>query len=175
MIWAIADAPPGLVVVGRRVDAEAPAFRVTRLSHAGDTRFDRRVPYDPVPIDPALPDSLVEAWARWFHDNGRPGMPDARQAAEWARANLYFPAHRPAVTRVVAGRDGTAWLRREGHDPERVEWLVLDPDGAHVGRLHLPPPVNVLAAERDRFWGTALDELDVPYIVRYSVGADDPG
>jgi hypothetical protein len=35
----------------------------TRITFDGDTVFERSYPYEPVPIDPALPDSLVEGFA----------------------------------------------------------------------------------------------------------------
>lgn len=171
-LFALSPTDPAYVVVERavRADDPAPAFRVARVGFDGDTAFVRSFPYEPVPIDAAVPDSLVSAWAVSFRESRFRGAPTEARAAEWARASLYVPAHHPPVTTLVAGRDGTTWLRREAADPDRAEWLVLDAGGAPIGRVELPAAFDLKAAERGRAWGTETDELDVPYIVRYGVG-----
>lgn len=171
-LLALSPVHPEYVVVERAVvpDDPSPAFRVARVGFDGDTAFVRSFPYEPVPIDPAAPDSLVTAWAASFRESRFPGAPTEAQAAEWARASLYLPAHRPPVTALVPGRDGTTWLRREAADPDRAEWLVLDADGEPIGRVELPAAFDLKAAERGRAWGMETDELDVPYIVRYAIG-----
>ena len=176
-LYVTSPVAPEYVMVDRLVGEEhaaAPTFRVARISFDGDTLFERTYPYEPVPIDPALPDSLVDDFAAGFNQAGFRSAPTPARAAELARGNLHVPAHFPPVTRAVVGRDGTIWLRREGSDPQSAEWLVLDPGGEPIGRVTLPARTTVAVAERGRFWGWELDDLDVPYIVRYAVGGATP-
>lgn len=171
-LYATSPMAPEYVRVQRAVGAgggAVPTFRVARVTFDGDTLWDRAYPYEPVPIDPAIPDSLVDGFAAGLNQAGFPGAPTPARAAELARAALYVPAHYPPVTRAVVGRDGTIWLRREAADPQSAEWLVLDSDGEPIGRVTLPARTTVAVAERDRFWGWELDDLDVPYVVRYAV------
>lgn len=175
-LHAMSPHEPEYVVVDRAVEGEDDTrFGVARITFDGDTAFDRSFAYEPVPIDPGAADSLVGAFAEAFNEPRFSSAPTAAQAAEWARANLYVPAHQPPVTALLVGRDGSIWLQRERAAPERVEWLVLDPDGEPIGRVELPGRTTVAVAERSRVWGWELDDLDVPYIVRYGVGATSYG
>lgn len=170
-VHTLSPAAPEYVVVDRAVRPEGPAtFRVARVRLSGDTVFSREFPYDPVPIDPALPDSLIAAWAEGFRDHPFPGAPEPAEAAEWARADLYLPPHHPPVGAVVVGTDGTIWLERERVGEGARAWLVLDADGIPLGRVAFPAGFRLHAATRDRAWGVEHDELDVPYIVRYGIG-----
>lgn len=178
-LFAHAPRAPEYVVVHRRVDPDAPAptFRVVRFTLDGDTIFDREYDYAPVPIDPALVDSLVESHATRVASSDFGNPPSRKQAAEWARATLYIPAHYPPVRTARVGLDGTIWLRTPTTDPagETASWLMLEPDGEPIGRAELPARVQVEVARRDRVWGWTVDELDVPYIVRYRVGPGATG
>jgi hypothetical protein len=111
-LFRIAPRAAAYVVVDRRVRAEpGPSYQVSRLTFDGDTLFSRSFPYDPVPVDPAAADSLIDSWVSRLVESGYRGAPGARQAEEWARADLFVPAHTPPVRQLVVGRDGTIWLR----------------------------------------------------------------
>jgi NAD(P)H-nitrite reductase large subunit len=73
-----------------------------------------------------------------------------------------------SVSHVVAGRDGTIWLRREERGGV-TRWEVLDASGSVVARLDVPAALRILAADRTDVWGVETDDLDVPYVVRYRV------
>lgn len=175
-IFAHSPRDPAYVVVRRRVRGdESTSYRVTRITFAGDTVFDRTFAYDPIPIDPAYPDSLVGAFAAAVAGSDFGSPPGLRQATAWARENLYVPAHYPPVDDAVVGLDGTTWLRLTTPDPGAgsVEWMVLDATGEPLGRVALPGRFQLEVARRDRVWGSAVDELDVPYIVRYRIRSPD--
>lgn len=159
------------------VRGTAPTFRVTRLTLAGDTIFSRAYPYVPRPIDPPSVDSLVFDWAERIAARlARFPIPEAPTAAtleRWIRNELYLPDHLPPVSDAVLGRDGTIWLRREAQGGDAVDWLVLDYHGEPIGTVALPSRLTVMAADRDAVWGVEMDDLDVPYIVRYAVRPAD--
>lgn len=163
---------PAFVLVDRAVESDASTtYRVTRITFAGDTVFDRTFAYDPVPIDPAYPDSLIEAFATRVAGSGAGNPSSLRDAMTWARENLYLPAHYPPVEAAIVGLDETVWLRMAApHDAETVEWLVLDAGGEPTARVRMPARFRLREARADRAWGWALDELDVPYIYRYGIG-----
>lgn len=157
------------------VDETSRNFRVTRVTFAGDTVFDRTFAYDPVPIDPGLPDSLAEAAAEQLAGRGFGQAPALRKAVSLARADLYVPAHYPPVDRVLVGLDETVWLRMGGATGDTAEWLVLDPDGEPAARVHLPRDLHLWVARLDRVWGWITDDLDVPYVVRYRLAPASEG
>jgi hypothetical protein len=73
------------------------------------------------------------------------------------------------VRRLTLGTDGTIWLAREDAGGEQLAWWVLDPNGEPIGTVMLPRGLQVMAADESHVWGAELDELDVPYLVRYGV------
>ena len=72
------------------------------------------------------------------------------------------------LTRLVAGRDGTTWLRlrtsRSGH-----RHLVLNPDGSTLGWVALPENFRLEVAERGQVWGTETDSDDIQSVTRYRI------
>lgn len=173
-IFAHSPREPAYVVVHRRVAGdESTTYRVARITFAGDTVFDRTFAYEPVAIDPAYPDRLVEAFAADVAGSDFGNPPGLREAAAWARENLYVPAHYPPVEGALVGLDETTWLRLGGAAPESetVDWLILDPGGEPLGRAALPARLQLEVARRDRVWGSTVDDVDVPYIVRYGITA----
>lgn len=164
---------PAYVLVDRTVESDASdTYRVARITFEGDTVFDRTLAYEVVPIDPAYPDSLIEAYATRVADSDFGTPPPLRKAMTWARENLYVPAHYPPVGTALVGLDETVWLRLAApRDAETVEWLVLDADGEPMARIELPRRFQLREARTDRVWGWAADELGVPYIYQYGLGA----
>lgn len=160
-----------VVYVDRAVVAGgAPTvFRVTQVTFDGDTIFSRTYPYAPRPIDPAMVDSIAGEWAERLTRFPIPGSPTAATIEKWFRDALYLPDHHPPVSDAFLGHDGTIWLKREPRGDDAVDWLVLAYDGEPIGTIALPGRLTVMAATRDAVWGMELDDLDVPYIVRYGV------
>lgn len=147
-------------------------FRVTKIRPRGDTTYSRMYRSPAVAVSAASADSVVDEefrrHAAALRDTGIPIRSAIREA-------LALPRFQPTITSVVAGRDGTLWLRREGLGRDMVEWTVLDPSGNLFGRVELPARVHVYEAETGCLWGVELDELDVPWIVRYRVQGSGPG
>lgn len=170
----VSEHRPEIVIVERPIATthSRGEFRVTKRALDGDTIYSRAFAYEPAPVPAKLVDSLID----WFVSPPS-GLPP-RMAASWpapgrreelARASLFLPEYLPPVKEVVVGRDGAIWIQRHGAAGATREWWVVDEDGRAVASVMLPAGLRVLAAERDRVWGTETDELDVPYIVRYEV------
>lgn len=165
-----AVAPDGGAIV--RVDRTAapgarPTFRVTRTAPSGRPFYSRafRYPPDPITVDARR---WAQTRAREIHEV-RP-IGNLRSFVDALARELYVPPHMPPVTAVVAGTDGTVWLRREARDGPTAEWLVLDEAGRIEAGVRLPSDLTVHQAQRGRVWGVVHDELGVPYVVRYRVG-----
>jgi hypothetical protein len=175
VIPTVSPYEPEVVWIDRPAATEpAPAtFRVTKLDFEGDTIFSRPFPYTPVPVEAALVDSLVQEYAEQFTRGPMPGAASPTQAQGWVREALYVPSFHPPVSTVVIGMDGTLWLRREDVGAETIHWMILDSEGRTVGLVELDRGLTVMAATRDRIWGSLRDDLDVPYIVRYCLTERD--
>lgn len=168
-LWSMSPVDGSIIVVDRpAADAAARGrFRVERLRSAADTVFSREYLYTPRRIPASFADSLVQS--------GEPPEVSPVSRNEYARMlrdALRFPEFEPPISALVAGRDGTIWIRRERLGVAEVVWNVLDEAGEMIAYLRLPVNLRILAAQRDRVWGVETDELDVPYLVRFTV---EPG
>jgi hypothetical protein len=147
----------------------AASFTVSRLSYAGDTLWSRSFDYASSRIsERAIQAEIDEFTANWDRVI-IPGSPPLPQAREYARANLYTPAAAPPIRDVHAGADGSIWLQTLSVARENQQWLLIRPGGERVGMVTLPSRFTILAARADSVWGMLLDELDVPYLVRFDV------
>lgn len=166
----LAAAPDGsaIVLVERPAAARGDEgfFRVTRLDARGDTVYSRRFRYVPIPVP--------SGWAgRWTADMAgriaRPGsgLQPGEVAAAMSRG-LYVPGFMPPITDVVAGRDGSVWIRRE-QPGATATWHVLNSRGLIEANVRMPGNLQVAEARRTNVWGVMHDSLDVPYIHRYRV------
>lgn len=175
-IQAFRDAPlsapleHGLLVVDRAAwTGSGPAtIGVTGIDWAGDTLFSRSSPYAPVPLASERVDSIVRATTERLRNYSEGDV----------RAATYRPSHVPPVGGIVAGRDGTIWLRH--FDPARseggeqvYEWWVMDAEGHPLARAVTPARLRLRTILSDVVWGVERDELDVEYIVRYRLEKGD--
>ena len=171
LVQAMADGS-GLAVVERRAaTSRGPArFRVTRIGIDGDTLWAREYPYTPVRTPGAVVDAGVEQIVeRLSRGRGVRTPPRPAEIERALRSGGHVPEGLPPVTATASGDDGTLWLRREETAAETVRWEVLDRNGVLQATLSLPARVTVHAFAGDVLVGVELDELDVPYVVRYRV------
>ena len=172
-LWEVAPDGSSIVVVERpAAERKGPAFfRVTKLDAQGDTLLSRRYSYTPRPLTEEVVDRVTNEWVDEKMSMSNP--PSSRAAAERLfRTALYRPAYHSPVTKLVMGRDGTIWLRREDVGDDRVVWNVLDKRGNVVAVLITRQKLRLFQADRDQIWGVENDELDVPYVVRYRIVQD---
>lgn len=159
-----------LVVQRSASGSDAPAaFHLHRIDLDGDTISSRAHPYPPVAIPHDSIESLVQERVERLRGLTIGGGTAAGRMEDLVREALHTPGTYPPVDELVAGRDGTVWLSLRPDRGAVREWLVLDGDGAPLGKVELPTGVRVMMAERSALWGTVRDEYGVDYIVRYRV------
>jgi hypothetical protein len=134
---------------------------------SADTLFSREYEYAPVRVSGAAVDAAVEQIRAMLSRRGAPPRPAEIERA--LRSGDGIPAHLPPVTAAASGADGSIWLRREETPGRTVRWDVLDRNGVLQATLRLPRGVTVETVAGDVLVGVELDELDVPYIVRYRI------
>lgn len=148
----LAVAPDGrwVAVVTREAARESgnAAFRVTRLSPGGDTLSSRLFPYSPVRLD----DAAVERRLARFAENPS-FVVGGRFIRAAVREAMYVPRFLPPVTRVVAGSDGTLWLRREEPSGATARWDVLDARSRKVGEVLTDAEFRLLEVQAGAVWG----------------------
>lgn len=133
--------------------------RVTCLTPAGDTAWQQSISYEPIPLMSAETDSVRLSRVVRLR----------RYASEREiDAALYIPTHWPPVSEGLAGADSRIWLRGPSRAGE-IEYVVLDADGDGTTRISVPKSLRVLWADSTTAWAQALDEYDVPTVVRFSI------
>jgi hypothetical protein len=136
-------------------------FLVTVVDDQGATRFTRSFPFAPLAISKAALDSTIA--------RGKERLKEIPPEAVAAMPTLTpYPTY-PPIRRVVLGRDYSVWLEERILGPGH-RWLVLDPKGATVGVVILPPEVELQVAELGTLWGLTKDADDLQGVVRYRVG-----
>ena len=78
-----------------------------------------------------------------------------------------LPPFHPPVTQVRFGEDGAIWLRRESDRETEAQYWILEPDGVVRGTVNIPSTVRIKWSGTDEFVGMELDDLDVPWLIRY--------
>jgi hypothetical protein len=167
----IAFAPDGrwFVVVDRHAVGmpELDSVPVYAIGLAGDTLWTRALPYEPLPLLQSEIDS-VQSRAKLLGDMvGRAGGTPAEAQDRMSR--MVLPGHRPAVERVVIGSDNRVWIEWATTPPNVGSWLALSHEGEAIATIAPGKRVDLLAADATAFWAVELDELDVPYVVRYTI------
>jgi hypothetical protein len=82
------------------------------------------------------------------------------------------PAMRPAFDRMLVDDGGRLWLRDwPGADTDTRRWWVFARDGGLLGSVVVPGKLRLMAIQNGHAWGIVHDELDVPYVVRYTMHA----
>lgn len=174
----------GVAVVNRPFpEAVQPDdFQVVIVGPSADTAVVRSFPYDPVP----LPESALQEAVHRIRSTGperNQPTPSPAEVEGALRSAGCLPPALPTVTALVPTQDGSIWLRREVVPGDSVTWTVLDAHAQAQGTLRLPADetvaaakVETVAAAKDETVAAAkgetvvtvrLDELDVPYLVRY--------
>lgn len=152
--------------VDRSVSGGETSFRITKLRFVGDTVFDRTYDFEPTLLTDAVADSVLGGLAEQLAERGFFTLGRALSELD---EKAYVPPHLTPITSVRPGEDGTTWIGLNDLDPDERAWLVLLPNGDPWGEVVLPESFRPMLATRDEAWGMEQDELDVPYIVTYTI------
>lgn len=143
-----------------------PTYGLVRVAPNGDTLAAGSVPYDPIAVPPEQVDSLALVHAERLAERL-----DATPAAVAAaiKEQAAWPPYHPPVTTVLAGDDGSVWVRREAVGGTSARWDVLDERFSLVGWVALPVGLDLKVVSMDRVYGIEHDDFDVPRVVRYDI------
>lgn len=156
----------GMVAVERWISSGSPASFLLRVFNSEGTKTaEVAVPYEPVSGGNWLERFLAEQ-REAMEGNGGPSTARILNALE---ENLAPRPFLPPITKALAGRDGSIWLRREETGLDSVRWEILDRSGALAGMTWLGTETNIVLASLDEAWAVETDEFDVPFLVRYRV------
>ena len=110
----------------------------------------------------------VRAWREDYLE-GRGGQREGRSPVTDLMVSEDRPvAERfPAVSRLVAGRDGRIWVARYPKPRESAGWLVFEPDGDFLCHAEPVPGLYVWEVGSDYILGTREDELGVESVVMF--------
>ena len=112
---------------------------------------------------PERTEALLDAFVR----GSFPNASDARLANEIEqRRTIPLPDSLPGYVDVLLGPGGELWAERftmPGADS--VRWDVFRPDGVYVGRVMVPPSLQLWQVGFDDVLGIARDELDVERVL----------
>ncbi len=153
-------------------EEERGVLRVTRFAPSGEVKWVRRVRRPVTPVPHEIRDSLVTEGLRL----ARPYLQRARARGtlggnsfrDLVTEGLGIPTHFPPASSIVLGRDGSVWIP-SGELTDPVQWLVLDVRGEPSFTVRFPQAFSVREARLGCVWGTTVDSLDVPYVVRFDL------
>ena len=137
-------------------------YRIVQQTLTGDTVRVIEMVYDPVPVTASDQEEVIEA-LEWFTREGGRIEPSR------------IPREKPAIIRhgILIDPSGYLLVRPVVPDALRLRVFdVFDPEGRYLGRVTSDVPIQaspppVLA--EDALYGVAMDELDVPHVVRLAI------
>ena len=170
-VVAVSSRGTDMVVVSW-ADAEPGAIVVRLFAATGASRWERRLPVESTPLPSSVRDSLIAEGVR----KARPQIESARRRGERVPGSveelvargLDLPRHYAPARNAVIGIDGTIWIERMA-GLRRESWFVLDQNGSPLFGVRVPDDFTLKEASRQWLWGTSLDALDVPYLVKLRV------
>ncbi|HEU4560946.1 MAG TPA: hypothetical protein VFS20_24050 [Longimicrobium sp.] len=129
--------------------AGTQVVHVLRLALSGDTIFRAVVR---VPVLAAS-----SAWAESWYAARLARATPAQQTFLLGvlRRSVPYPPYHPPITDLVAGDDGSAWLRL-ATETDSVEWVWIDPAGRERTRVALPATFIGHFADASGLWGSRL-------------------
>lgn len=185
----------GFDAAGRYYDASLTHYAVQLWNADGLEQIIRRE-VARVPVSPEVVAEVrtaaIEIVGRLVRDQGAPAAVLDQQVEQVGETVLTRAAHMrtdsvPPIAALMVGRDGALWVnRRDGPDLAQVEaeamfhsrpgvrarstrWDIFAPGGRFRGSLDVPPRTRVHVVSEHHAWGVALDDLDVPFVFRWSL------
>jgi hypothetical protein len=170
VIYAVAPGGDHVTIVRRGTDMAMlwSVYSVQRVDLRGNTIFhvERTAPLVRVSdrAFEALTDELVEhpALAREF--------PSAAARRTLVRGGLFRPASYYApISDVVAGEDGTTWLRWPDDGSRTVRWDVLDAAGQPLRTLDVDRAIHIVAAAGETVWALGRSDAGEWELARFTL------
>ena len=159
--WFWSISPDASRITDVRVDRErADSFEllVTSIEPDGDVLFKRRLRVRSVALTEQDTDSIRK------QNVERARSPALKQ--DWN--DIRMPSSFRPATRVVAGADGTTWLRMRTSRVKH-QYLVLEPNGGILGWVDLPDNFHLEVAQKGAVWGSETDHDGIMSVARYRI------
>jgi hypothetical protein len=163
---AVSPSGEHVTVVRRPSGTEQDAtYLVTRFGVNGDTIF--HVAHErPLPeLADETRRAMIDAYAARRSLQTLPGSAAIKRQA--VAEALDFPKYAPPITALSVATDDATWLRGADDWQGSVIWEVLDERGMLAARVQADRRLDNLVADAEFVWGTVVDDLNVPYLVRY--------
>jgi hypothetical protein len=163
-IWSAATNGSGVAVVEQLSPRMGGTYDVSvlRMAMDGSTVFRTRVRVPVLPASQAWVERQYAGEVRAINGHSTIVRDSAAIVSEFRRHAPYPPYH-PPVTDVLAGDDGSVWLRLAS-ESDLVTWIALGRDGRERGRAAVPSDFFPSFADESGMWGarrTAPDRLEV--------------
>ena len=167
--------PDGTIMIDAPVatDPARGTFSITRVGIGRDTLYRREYVYRPVAYTAEELDAIALAGSRGFgptgeaQAGGEAAPPADAAAARALRAAMKFPQFRPWIWYVQRDDDGRLWILRDDADETQEAWLLFDAAGLPLGHLEIAGRPTFRWSRGDTLWAVQLDDVDVPWLVRY--------
>lgn len=153
-------------------DEREGSLVVTLYAPSGEVDWVQRINHSATPVLTVVRDSLLahgQTMAGPYVERARnKGTIGRESIRDLVSEGLYIPTYYPPASQILLGPDGSVWIR-SGEFAELVEWTVLDAQGEAKFTVHLPETLWVKEVTFECVWGTTVDDLDIPYVVRYDI------
>jgi hypothetical protein len=154
ILWSMADDGSGVVMV----EQEPPhgpgpqEVRVRRRALDGRSVFDVVLRVPALAVGAEARERQIAEWGHALDPLEGSTIPRDQAAIHDAfRRRVPFPSWHPPVAGVMAGVDGSAWLRLSSNG-DTAEWVRLDRSGRERGRVALPLAFHALYADAAGLW-----------------------
>lgn len=176
-LWTPLTGRDGILTLERRASGvDIPTVRLSRITPQGERRDLATIERPGTLLTRAVSASRLGKLSSDVFHGSRGRIASVQAALELVEERLYWPEFVPPATDLLAGLDGSIWIRLEDL-PERpfVEWMILSERGELQATLCLPSDFRVMQADGSRIWGVVYDEWDVPQVIRYRILEEPSG
>lgn len=173
VMYSTPDSIAQPVLFGADVVLRAAGDRLI-VGTAEDFRFDVRDPNGRLTMRVSWEQEQREVTDADVHALLESRLSQTTDPAMHARIRRYHRAadvasHMPPYDRIVAGDDGTIWVRSYSPGGEPSTWRVFSRDGILLARVQMPPQLRIEQAGDDWVLGVWRNELDVESVRLYRV------
>ena len=153
-------------------EEEGGGLTLTRYGPSGGIEWTRQLQSDTEPVSREVRDSLISEGlslaGAYLQSAQRRGTLGRGSLRDVVADGLPLPTHFPPASQVRLGLDGSVWIRSGGFQ-EPADWTVLDAHGELRFKVQLPGKFRLQDATLRTVWGSTVDALDIPYVVRYDI------
>jgi hypothetical protein len=137
------------------------------LGLGADGRVERVVRWTAAPVPVTAAD--IEAYTQALSQEFGPGQEERRERFLLRLKQTPFPKWKPAYAGLLAGPEGSLWVRRYT-EPDRsapADFEVFDSTGRWLGGVRMPPGYDPAQITAGAVVGTWRDENDVQHVRVY--------